>query len=174
MTITRTDIEKLLHSSRQGRGLWIGMFPVLTTELMKHPCSQYLPNDAHVTLAHLGKQVEDITVERVVHALNDMGPLCLDGEITGWGVFYRWQKSIPVMLVNSAPMFTQRARLLLALSNQSIKFDERFGFIPHVTLKCERISTEDTEMFRELTDAKSVKLKWNLGVVCGDDKVMVQ
>jgi 2'-5' RNA ligase len=126
-------------SDTKERGLWIGLaLPKEWSVFGDHPLSKLMTDDAHITLAHLGRTNIESRVQRVLGVVHDVAQelFPLGAEVTGIGLFWRNRgKHTPVALVNSAALFNLRTIICRSLEDRTIPYDIRFGFIPHVTLK---------------------------------------
>ena len=139
---SRDGIAHLQAEVRKGGGLWVGLHLQL-----KHPdhpqpphvLLPWLPEDAHLTVLHLGRNRTVQAVESLVRAVEDISHRGLVpdvAEITGVGWFWRRQDPCLVALLNSARIFQLRAALVRELTEEhGIRIDDTFGFIPHVTLR---------------------------------------
>lgn len=130
-------IEKLIEQCGKNRGLWLGLYCTVQGEYPGHPLTDVLPKDPHLTLAHFGKSNDAKTVYDVVHsaiaAKYNTFPLH-NVEISGSGHFWHGKRATPVVLINSADLFNLRADLLAELFRRRVRYDDRYGFIPHITL----------------------------------------
>src|SRR5690242_9139002 len=130
----------LYHNAFNGRGLWIGLFP---TRPIQHDITPWLPNDAHITLAHLGRHDSEVVARHALTITHDAlrwyhdrwNDEPIPGSITGCGWFWRRNEPTWIALVNSSPIFELRAKLIDSLKVMGVEFDEKFGFIPHITLE---------------------------------------
>lgn len=139
--IPQEDIVQIVEESAKGRGLWVGLYlppyPNDPAGRSKHPLVEWLPNDAHLTLLHLGKGRKAFEVINICEALNDAlekwwsGPL--SAVLTGVGMFWRADPTL-VALVDSAEIIALRTILTNNLNSRMISWSDHFGFIPHITL----------------------------------------
>jgi 2'-5' RNA ligase len=147
------------------------------------------PEDAHVTLSHLGKGSKNLTninhiceaVETTRFQYGRVGT-----EITGLGMFWRRVPTL-VALVNSPGVIYMRELLISELRVRGLAIETRFGFIPHVTLNPigtihdlleTRLGTPgefDTQLTgKKMSSASPFKLDFpQLSIVCGDARVSV-
>lgn len=176
MKITEEQVRQLSEQARQGRGLWVGLFMPADGSLRSHGMSLYMPEDAHVTLLHLGKDrtAEDVEIlcEAVEIAWSCLSETdhqrSLSAELTGIGMFWRRYAPTPVGLVNSAQMFALRATLIGLLGDKNVAPNDAFGFIPHVTLKDFSFESSSYHSW------KSVRFNFPMiTVVCGNVKASI-
>lgn len=167
-----SDYVRLREQARVGRGLWIGLKYHKQEVGTSHPIDNYLPDDPHITLLHLGKRVDDdmvqvaqLAVQSVTKTSMPWWPMPL--EITGVGWF--WRKNAPtlVALVNSAALCEVRQGLLHGVVARRKDYrQDRYGFIPHLTLDA---TTGAEHAAAHL--ARCPALRWqvsNLQIHCGE------
>lgn len=191
--ITEEDTASLLAQAAAGRGLWIGAFlPTYPRDVWnqrKHPLRYWMPDDAHVTLVHLGKKVTDQTVLMAVNATHrtqkkHFGPDGINLELTGVGWFWRRDyknprqssSQTPVALVNSAKLCDVRYTLIEELRALGCHYSDRYGFVPHVTLNNGPIADLPLTVAETSTMVTAPPLDvpcYTVTVVCGDVRVNV-
>lgn len=138
---------------------------------------EWFPEDAHVTLVHLGRDNDQARVEKIYSAALELanatkGPIA--AQITGVGWF--WRKNAPTLitLVNSRDLFALRAGLMIELENRRVRVDDSFGFVPHVTLcRPEAEKATKSDLTRELGErfgrAPAPRFTFpEIRIVCGD------
>lgn len=174
-------VEQLQYQAGKGRKLWIGLF--LPKLRLSHSLIEWLPDDAHVTLLHLGVQASDVVaavcgvMENVAHWGFDFSKP-LEASLTGVGWFWR-QYSDPtaVVLVDSKSIVNLRSAAMSELKAHDIKWVDHYGFIPHVTMRqpvAGSIPGVTSLMSYQLRQAGSIKVYIpTLHVVCGDVKVAI-
>lgn len=117
------------------RGLWVGV-PVPVSKIPAgNPIAISMPEDAHITLVHLGRTADETKVDEVRRHLAGVWPQQVWVEITGMGFFWRRTEPVKVALINSTELFAARTMIIRNLELWGAEYDKRFGFIPHVTLK---------------------------------------
>jgi 2'-5' RNA ligase len=170
--ITPFDVELLKREVNKGRGLWVGL--MLTPGPRIHEIQEFLPDDPHITLLHLGKNRSVIEVEAIVDIVTEveanyfLAPMKCD--ITGAGWFFRKEYPCLVALVNSPELVSMRANLINRLRENDVQVWDSFGFIPHVTLKNLGIA----DLTIKLGRAKQLPIYFpTLHIVCGDVKMAV-
>lgn len=164
-------VESIYKNAIAGRGLWVGLF-LPSYPKVRHVIADWLPDDAHLTLLHLGK---DRTVEDVEHLLAvvaqvrrlDSRPL--EMELTGVGWFWRRREPTLVALVNSTRIFAMRGVTIGLLGDRGVVPNDAYGFIPHVTLRKEA-SVQDMASRLSMGPAVRVEIP-QITVVCGDATV---
>lgn len=133
-------VEKLKVQAESGRGFWLGLKPRVDLAKAHHPAVELMGPEAHVTLLHLGKSMSGRDVEVVCsvmdHDISRHFAKPLKAEITGAGWFWRWERNLPVLLVNSGPLLQLRIDVMDALRQHedSVEISDRYGFIPHITI----------------------------------------
>ncbi len=171
-----SDITNIQAEAARGRGLWVGLMIDTATfgpGWMSHPLSGMLPDHAHMTVAHVGKGVSPEIVAQTLAAADAVfedssifsrGQTPIDVEITGYGWFWRNRENHPVALLNGAILGVLRHRLISRLPSYS----DRYGFIPHVSLK-------SGIAIASLGIARSIRARFpTIHVVCGDVSVAAQ
>lgn len=170
--IGKEDVALVRNQVEKGRGLWLGLF-VNPSQMQEHPFYPMLPEDAHITLAHLGKRFPSEGVEELCRALDRLSSWGwnferseMPAEITGFGKLWRASGShTQILLVNSAQVCTLRAQLLTVLADLGHVLDDAYGFIPHLTVRPSAFSSNAVRSQR-------VTFK-TLHLVCGEAKVAV-
>lgn len=167
---TGTDMSvELIKNAEAGRGLWIGMYP----EILESPSQilAFLPKEPHITLCHLGKKND---MDRVCAAMRAVAwgqsQVRFRAEITGAGCFWHGPtRKTYVALVNSPILCSLREKLLLGLKNEGVTFDDRYGFIPHISLDQEAVLDQPRA---SLMLGPSISIEFRrIVVVCGDERV---
>lgn len=167
--ISKDDVEKLHTFAAAGRGLWIGLL-VNHEQVKGHPFDVLMPEDAHVTLAHLGKRCTPEQVDLVCSWMNTMEidrpwPRVLKAQLTGHGRLWRYSgEATPVALVNSAALCDMRSYLARVMEDL-VDYKDKYGFIPHVTVKKNGMNCNTLRPLDISFD--------NLYLVCGEAKVPV-
>lgn len=186
--ITEEDVNQLQTNISQGRGLWVGLFtrqhPDDEVGRAKHPLVNWMKADAHVTLLHLGKSTDrsarDLLGQVVLAASVLKFPM--QAEITGVGCFWRRNSQTLIALVNSAGVCEARNVISLALTRHGFYRDDRYGFIPHITLNdgspvallSTPYSATSTNSGHTMATAQSVPIVFpDLHVVCGDARIKI-
>lgn len=169
---TRQSIDRVKHQNGQGRGLWLGLHLQLDA-VDRHPLKPWLPDDAHVTLIHLGRNRPAHEVESIHHVVEDVvyrELVPVEVELTGVGWFWRRNDPTLVALVNSAKIFTCRSAIVRDLTEANgITMSDHFGFIPHVTLRPPSEDWGAKELGRELARVPAMRVHLlPLAVVCGE------
>lgn len=170
-------IQKVCEQATSGRGLWAGVFPVVDLP-PNHPLAKYMPPIPHVTLAHFGRanslgstiSIHNCLARCVVDAMQPDRRFMM--EITGLGLFWRRHKPTVVALVNGSQLCDLRADFMALLSNSGVRYDDRYGFIPHLTLQ----NTEDTAAVLNDGNLNAMPVKIigaTVKLVCGDAEVVV-
>lgn len=139
-----TDTDKIFEQVKLGRGLWIGLFPEPSDDLVlnrqrildqldERPAEMPDTDDLHITLAHLGKNVSQKFVENA-HAGMEMAASMQHGKtlINMTGVL-RLRKHVTIALVPDQ-VLKLRATLRSALHDRHVIVDDRFGMTPHMTI----------------------------------------
>lgn len=174
--ITDKQMEDLYDSAMAGRGLWVGLF----TETKPTPAlNPWWPEDAHITLAHLGKSSENAyLIGDLVGLILNLGMKEFMAEVTGVGMFWRKIPTL-VALVNSGPLVSVRSSLLAAMGKK-VPFSDKYGFIPHITLKPNGgifqllVEPDPYQEGVSVSNCKSFQVRFPaISVVCGDVVVPV-
>lgn len=96
------------------------------------------PEDLHVTLAYLGKELDHETISRAILAMHEARSAPLEGVIGGLGRFSASSTSegmdVLVALVDVPGLGLLRARLVEALTAADVPVSVAHDFTPHVTL----------------------------------------
>lgn len=143
------------------RGLWIGLAFPNRFAFGRHPLHAMMSEDAHVTLAHLGRTNNASAVGTVFSTLRSLDYskfFPLGAELTGIGVFWRRYGQTNVALVNSAALFELRTLICKNLDDRAIHYDKRYGFIPHVTLT--EAPRPDVKGYPESFSFECLELVW--------------
>lgn len=182
-------VQAVCEQTKEGRGLWAGVFlkeyPNDTIGQKKHPLRSYMPEKPHLTLAHFGKNNSPERAVAIYNALSlatveVLGGRDFEMEITGIALFWRRDAPLPVALVNSSLLFDLRASFLAHLWIADVGYDDRYGFIPHLTLNTtglsyetvfsERGSSTGSYADRTIANAGAIKVATHgrPRLVCGD------
>jgi len=172
--MTQEQIEQLKSQVAEGRGFWVGvaMGPIVQAD-DGHPIQRWLPGDSHVTLLHFGKKRNPFDVQLICDSIEEAVLATLyrgEGvplEITGIGTF--WRSGVdahPMALVNSGALFDLRASIRRCLSARVIKLEDRYGFIPHLSLS-------PGAPIDELLNCRSLRATGRVVVVCGNARIMI-
>lgn len=174
-----SNLETIRKFAAEGRGLWVGLFIPTVFPTVKHPVAEFLPDDAHVTLLHLGKQRSITEVTFLADAVAEVwryDSRPLDLELTGIGWFYRRRKHHPVGLVNSPRLFAMRAALIENLRQRGMAVQDQYGFIPHVSLRTDFEGDIPTVLAQRLGPTSVYNTRFEIPlvhIICGDGKMSV-
>lgn len=137
-------MEELLATVKLGRGLWIGVFPEPSDDLLKmnellmavnatHGFSEiHPPSRLHVTLAHLGKSVSQRDAELAIVAVQMTANSRYDLFANMTGVL-RLRKHLTIAMEHQHLM-KLRLDLEQRLVDRGVAFDSRFPMIPHISV----------------------------------------
>lgn len=160
-------VNKLKTNAAAGRGFYTMLRPVWD-ERLRHPLRDLMDGTQHVTLLHLGKTLSANDAERACEVLNNWNwtDEIIRAEMTGAGWFWRWkQPNALVALINSAKLFSLRATLMERLRENDVPVTDRYGYIPHVTLRPDATLADVEATFA----VGSVRLTFDdIIVKCGD------
>lgn len=166
-------INELYKNSKDGRGLWIGLF--LTKNHEENHLETLMDVEPHLTLLHLGRRSR--SREELVYIFDSVENLVetyetrkmKEVDVTGVALFYR--KRAPfftkVAVVDSSSVCDFRYELRSKLSN--LEYDDVFGFVPHITLPLETESAIKT-----LDKYEGFKMSVvGVRITCGEAKIQI-
>lgn len=161
--------ESLRAQAVRGHGVWLALF--VPRPIKAHPLSDYLPENAHVTLGYYRAKNPTALADAACETVRVVRDLwfkhsAVKGIVTGAGWF--WRKSAPtcVGLVNGVTDLAQDVRSWMRLHMKEECADplpDEYDFIPHLTLSAAE------EAMIHLTRAKPLDIWFpTINVVCGD------
>lgn len=162
-------IAALMRQAAEGRGCWIGLF-TSRKELAAIEGTKYTNSDPHLTLAHMGRKVTESQMRELSSAASDTADnSCHLLAIThGYARFRGGRDGDPLVhLIRGEHIHATHELLVRQLRQRNIGYDDRFGFLPHITVaRCPGVAGVNIE--------HAVAHSWifdRITLVCGDVRV---
>jgi 2'-5' RNA ligase len=157
-------VQELIADSK-GRGAWIGLFPSEPVVI-----NGVTPDDAHVTLAHLGRGVQASAIAEAHAACEsraryEMPPA--RAKVDGTARLEQKAGSAIVLLLRDDELRRNYNEMVSSLSFRGVYYDQKFPFRAHLTL--EKILPAATVPFARV-DPSQVIIFNRLALVVGDKR----
>jgi 2'-5' RNA ligase len=162
-------LEALMRMARDGRGCWIGLFASNgpTLEIGPWKTSEY-----HVTVAHLGRARDrsEQWMSNAVAATREAASnvFAIETKIHATARFRGGRDGDPmVYLLKGDNLMSMHACVMRHLNHYDITYDDRFGFLPHITIG--RMPHNSMIAFSHPVDT-AIAFD-TLKIVCGDTSI---